>query len=159
MSPGLVSSEAERPCREHGLICNFINQRFPVLPLCLPPPLWAWLFGFVALPGFWGKFTWFQLNVMKPEMLLLDPAPCLSGYQQGSYGQGCVGGRYASVNKWGTGNKLESCLFAESTTCFWWQKKVEEKLGVMLVFILRDPCPSKSELDISVYVNVGLSWK
>lgn len=54
MSPGLLSSQAERPCREHDLICNFINQRFPTLLLGLPAPLGAALFGFQVLPGsFW----------------------------------------------------------------------------------------------------------
>uniref|UniRef100_A0A803YM03 Uncharacterized protein n=1 Tax=Meleagris gallopavo TaxID=9103 RepID=A0A803YM03_MELGA len=41
-SPGLASSEAERPCRERGLICNFINQRLPCFSSCTRlPPGWG----------------------------------------------------------------------------------------------------------------------
>lgn len=41
-SPGPASSEAERPCRERGLICNSINQRLPCFSSCMRlPPGWG----------------------------------------------------------------------------------------------------------------------
>lgn len=91
MSPGLVPSEAERPCREHDLICNFINQRFPTLLLGLPAPLGAGLFEFLLLPGRFGVVPLVSaLASVKAEMLPWDPAAPslrLPGCQEGSVGK------------------------------------------------------------------------
>lgn len=88
MSPGLVPSEAERPCREHDLICNFINQRFPTL---LPAPLPAGLFGFLLLPGRFGVVPLVSApGSVKAEMLQWDPAVSslgLPGCQEGRVGK------------------------------------------------------------------------
>lgn len=99
MSPGLVPSEAERPCREHDLICNFINQRFPTLLLGLPAPLGVGLFGFLVLPGWF----WVTPLVSAPQcenrnvpVGSCPGTPWVSGRE---CGEGWAGGKCAEVNK------------------------------------------------------------